>query len=192
MFLANGIRQLAYSPYLTFGIRDWARSWGGDVETPTATSTCRKTSGSRMSELGGSRASLRGGDNLPVSFPLLVIKGELCDVGRQNALLLGCAKSVEVVEPDAGVALDLKKDKSIIFAIHQVINDDFLVLISKKKSMRETWEALKSLHIGARMQQLCGKFKVLKMSNLESIDEFINKLSSLVDQMCGLNQKINE
>ena len=66
-------------------------------------------------------------------------------------------------------------------AIYQGIPEDMLFLVYGKETAKETWEALKIMHIGAervkdaKVQTLKTEFEGLRMKESESVDNFASR-----------------
>lgn len=85
----------------------------------------------------------------------------------------------EAIEPkDPKATLDEKTDKLDLAAIYQSIPEDVLLSVAEKKSAKDTWEAIKTLSLGAdkakkaRIQTLKGEFETLSMKETEPLDDF--------------------
>ncbi|XP_071729291.1 uncharacterized protein [Rutidosis leptorrhynchoides] len=89
----------------------------------------------------------------------------------------------EAIEPQAGVAVDEKKNKTARAFIIQSISEDILLQVAKKKMAKEVWEAIKLRYLGAdrvqkaRLHTLKSDFEALRMKDGDTIDEFAGKLS---------------
>ncbi|XP_039127077.1 uncharacterized protein LOC120263276 [Dioscorea cayenensis subsp. rotundata] len=105
----------------------------------------------------------------------------------------------EAIEPSAGVAVDIRKDKMARACIFQSVPEDVLLLqIAKKKTAKEAWDSLKTRYLGvdrvkkARAQTLKSKFEALRMRENESIDEFARKISGLANKFSKLGAAIKD
>ncbi|GJU63728.1 hypothetical protein Tco_1245563 [Tanacetum coccineum] len=80
---------------------------------------------------------------------------------------------------------DNKKDKTAITFIYQALPEEQLLQITKHKTAKAIWDALKTRHIGeervqqARLQTLKSDFEMLHMKEDETIDTFTEKLTTL-------------
>ncbi|GKD01083.1 zinc finger, CCHC-type containing protein [Tanacetum coccineum] len=89
----------------------------------------------------------------------------------------------EMIEPNLTTEVDTKKDKTAITYIYQSLPEEQLLLISKYKTAKEVWDALKTRHVGvnrvqqAKQQTLKSEFEMLQMKENESIDSFVTKLT---------------
>ncbi|CAM8905468.1 unnamed protein product [Rhodiola kirilowii] len=104
----------------------------------------------------------------------------------------------DVVENAAVAATDPRRDKMALAPIYQCIPEDTLLAIAEKKTAKDAWLTLKTMHLGAervknaRVQTLRTEFELLRMKDGESLDEFAMKLTSLVNRIRGLGQAIEE
>ncbi|KAJ9551322.1 LOW QUALITY PROTEIN: hypothetical protein OSB04_015367 [Centaurea solstitialis] len=104
----------------------------------------------------------------------------------------------ESIEPEAGVAVDEKKNKSARAFIFQAVPEDILLQVAKKKTAKEVWDSLKMRYLGidrvqkARLHSLKSDFEALRMKDGESIDEFAGKLSSMVSKYNSLGATLED
>ncbi|GJR14949.1 zinc finger, CCHC-type containing protein [Tanacetum coccineum] len=101
----------------------------------------------------------------------------------------------EMIEPNLTTEVDTKKDKTAIAYIYQSLPEEQLLLISKYKTAKEVWDALKKRQVGknrvqqAKQQTLKSEFEMLQMKENESVDSFTTKLTNLdemsVDEAIG-------
>ncbi|XP_076932799.1 uncharacterized protein LOC143598478 [Bidens hawaiensis] len=104
----------------------------------------------------------------------------------------------ESVEPKEGVVGDEKKDKTAGAFIFQVIPEEVLLQVAKKKTAKEIWDSLKTRYLGAeRVQRAClhtlkRDFDSLKMKDDESIDAFARKLSGMTSRYSSLGVTLEE
>nr|GFA05367.1 zinc finger, CCHC-type [Tanacetum cinerariifolium] len=81
-----------------------------------------------------------------------------------------------------------KKDKTAIAFLYQALPEEQLLQITKHKTAKAIWDALKTRHIGeegvqqARLQTLKSDFEMLHMKEDETIDIFTGKLTTLVNK----------
>jgi hypothetical protein len=95
----------------------------------------------------------------------------------------------DVVKPKGPkVPTEESKDQMALAAIYQAMLEDMLFLVYGKETSKETWEALKIMHIGAehvkdaKVQTLKPEFEGLRMES-ESIDNFVSRLTTIVNQI---------
>lgn len=83
-----------------------------------------------------------------------------------------------------------EKNKTARAFIFQVVPEDVLLQIAKKKSAKEVWDCLKTHYIGAdhvkkaRLKTLKSELEELHMKEGERIDEFSGKLSGMAAKVC--------
>lgn len=102
----------------------------------------------------------------------------------------------DAIEPmNAKAAAEERKDKMAMAAIYQGIPEETLLLLAKKKTAKEAWEFLKTMHLGAdrvkiaKVQTLKTVFEALRMKESESIDELALKMSAIVSKIITLGEK---
>ncbi|GKB45503.1 zinc finger, CCHC-type containing protein [Tanacetum coccineum] len=83
----------------------------------------------------------------------------------------------EMIEPDDKTQADNKKDKTAIAFLYQALPEEQLLQITKHKTAKAIWNALKTRHIGeervqqARLQTLKSDFEMLHMKEDETIED---------------------
>nr|GEW38821.1 zinc finger, CCHC-type [Tanacetum cinerariifolium] len=104
----------------------------------------------------------------------------------------------ETIEPLEMTQSDNKKDKTAIAFLYQALPEEQLLQITKHKTAKAIWDALKTRHIGeqrvqqARLQTLKSDFKMLHMKEDETIDTFTRKLTTLVNKAATLGHTIKD
>ncbi|GJQ98235.1 zinc finger, CCHC-type containing protein [Tanacetum coccineum] len=104
----------------------------------------------------------------------------------------------EMIEPNEKTQADNKKDKIAIAFIYQALPQEQLLQISKHKTAKAIWDALKTRHIGeervqqARLQTLKSDFEMLHMKEDDAIDTFTEKLTTLVNKAASLGHTIED
>nr|GEZ41453.1 zinc finger, CCHC-type [Tanacetum cinerariifolium] len=104
----------------------------------------------------------------------------------------------EMIEPNEKTEADNKKDKMAIFFLYQALPEDQLLQISKHKTAKAIWNALKTRHLGeervqkARLQTLKSDFEMLQMKEDETIDAFTTKLTTLVNKASSLGHTMED
>nr|GEY86422.1 zinc finger, CCHC-type [Tanacetum cinerariifolium] len=94
----------------------------------------------------------------------------------------------EMIEPLETTQADNKKDKTVIAFLYQALPEEQLLQITKHKTAKAIWDALKTRHIGeqrvqqARLQTLKSDFEMLHMTEDETIDTFTKKLTTLANK----------
>ncbi|GJZ89939.1 zinc finger, CCHC-type containing protein [Tanacetum coccineum] len=92
----------------------------------------------------------------------------------------------EMIEPDDKTQADNKKDKIAIAFLYQALPEEQLLLISKYKTKKKVWDALKTRHVGvnrvqqAKQQTLKSELEMLQMKENESIDSFVTRLMGII------------
>ncbi|GKA98672.1 zinc finger, CCHC-type containing protein [Tanacetum coccineum] len=104
----------------------------------------------------------------------------------------------EMIEPLETTQSDNKKDKTAIAFLYQALPEEQLLQITKHKTAKAIWDALKTRHIGeervqqARLQTLKSDFEMLHMKEDETIDTFTGKLTTLVNKAASLGHTIED
>lgn len=90
-----------------------------------------------------------------------------------------------------------KKDRKALYFIYQSVDEVIFERISASTSAKEAWDTLYTSYRGeekvklVRLQTLRCDFDSLKMKDSESVEEFFNRIISLVNQM-RLNGEVIE
>nr|GEZ75259.1 zinc finger, CCHC-type [Tanacetum cinerariifolium] len=93
---------------------------------------------------------------------------------------------------------DNKKDKTAMAFLYQALPEEQLLQITKHKTTKAIWDALKTRHIGeervqqARLQTLKSDFEMLHMKEDETIDTFTTKLTTLVNKAASLGHTMKD
>ncbi|GKC19161.1 zinc finger, CCHC-type containing protein [Tanacetum coccineum] len=104
----------------------------------------------------------------------------------------------EMIEPNEKTQADNKKDKTAIAFLYQSLPEEQLLQITKHKTAKAIWNALKTRHIGeervqqARLQTLKSDFEMLHMKEDETIDTFTTKLTTLVNKAASLGHTMED
>ncbi|GKD79065.1 zinc finger, CCHC-type containing protein [Tanacetum coccineum] len=104
----------------------------------------------------------------------------------------------EMIEPNEKTQADNKKDKTAIAFLYQSLPEEQLLQITKHKTAKAIWNALKTRHIGeervqqARLQTLKSDFEMLHMKEDETIDAFTTKLTTLVNKAASLGHTMED
>ncbi|GKC26113.1 zinc finger, CCHC-type containing protein, partial [Tanacetum coccineum] len=104
----------------------------------------------------------------------------------------------EMIEPLESTQADNKKDKTAIAFLYQALPEEQLLQITKHKTAKAIWNALKTRHIGeervqqARLQTLKSDFELLHMKEDETIDTFTGKLTTLVNKAASLGHTMED
>ncbi|GJU90455.1 zinc finger, CCHC-type containing protein [Tanacetum coccineum] len=98
----------------------------------------------------------------------------------------------EMIKPNLTTEVDTKKDKTAIAYIYQSLQEEQLLLISKYKTTKKVWDALKKRHVGenrvqqAKQQTLKSEFEMLQIKENKLVDSFTTKLTSIVNKTASL------
>nr|GEX85316.1 ribonuclease H-like domain, reverse transcriptase, RNA-dependent DNA polymerase [Tanacetum cinerariifolium] len=104
----------------------------------------------------------------------------------------------EMIEPNEKTQADNKKDKTAMAFLYQALPEEQLLQITKHKTAKAIWDALKSRHIGeetvqqARLETLKSDFEMLHMKEDETIDTFTDTLTTLVNKAASLGYTIED
>ena len=97
-----------------------------------------------------------------------------------------------MIELQPTTQADAKKDKTVIAYLYQSLPEDQLLIISKYKTAKAVWDALRIRHVGvdrvqqAKQQTLKTEFEMLQMKENESIDSFTTKLTGFVNKAASV------
>nr|GEX61100.1 zinc finger, CCHC-type [Tanacetum cinerariifolium] len=103
-----------------------------------------------------------------------------------------------MIEPLETTKADNKKDKTAIAFLYQALLEEQLLQITKHKTMKAIWDALKIRHIveqrvqQARFQTLKSDFEKQHIKEDEIIDTFTGKLTTLVNKAASLGHTIED
>ncbi|GJY04484.1 zinc finger, CCHC-type containing protein [Tanacetum coccineum] len=104
----------------------------------------------------------------------------------------------EIIEPLESTQADNKKDKTAIAFLYQALPEEQLLQITKHKTAKAIWDALKTRHMGeervqqARLQTLKSEFEILYMKEDETIDTFTAKLTTIVNKAVSLGHTMED
>nr|GEY24723.1 ribonuclease H-like domain, reverse transcriptase, RNA-dependent DNA polymerase [Tanacetum cinerariifolium] len=104
----------------------------------------------------------------------------------------------EMIEPLETTKADNKKDRTAIAFLYQALPEEQLLQITKHKTTKAIWDALKTRHIGeervqqAMLQTLKSDFEMLHMKEDETIDTFTGKLTTLENKAASLGHTIED
>nr|GEY75361.1 zinc finger, CCHC-type [Tanacetum cinerariifolium] len=120
----------------------------------------------------------------------------LCAIRMQ--IILEANGLWEMIKPLETTKADNKKDKTTIAFLYQALPEKQLLQITKHKTAKTIWDALKTRHIGeervqqAMLQTLKSDFEMLHMKEDETIDTFTEKLTTLVNKAASLGHTIED
>ncbi|XP_039122013.1 uncharacterized protein LOC120258620 [Dioscorea cayenensis subsp. rotundata] len=111
-----------------------------------------------------------------------------------------CAQGVwDGIEPiDPKEEIETRKDQMALTAIYQGISEETLLVLAEKETAKEAWEMLKTMHMGAervkeaKIQTLRSEFEGLRMREAETVDDFATKLTTIVNKIRALGDKVEE
>ncbi|BBH09623.1 ADP glucose pyrophosphorylase large subunit 1 [Prunus dulcis] len=91
-----------------------------------------------------------------------------------------------------------KKDKKALFFIFQAVDEAIFERISSCTTSKQAWDTLFASYKGeekvkmARLQTLRGEFDMLRMKESESVEDYFNRVISLVNQLRINGEKIED
>ena len=92
-------------------------------------------------------------------------------------------------EPDQRLRDNRKKDAKALFLIQSAVDDDIFPRISSAKTAKEAWEIIRHEYFGdkkvisVKLQSLLSKFDGLQKTKKESMQQYLSKVSGIVNQM---------
>ncbi|GJW67729.1 zinc finger, CCHC-type containing protein [Tanacetum coccineum] len=98
----------------------------------------------------------------------------------------------EMIEPNEKTQADNKKEKTAIAFLYQALPEEQLLQITKHKTAKTFWDALKTRHVGvnrvqqAKQQTLKSEFEMLQMEENESIDSFVTRLTGIINKAASV------
>nr|GEZ90149.1 zinc finger, CCHC-type [Tanacetum cinerariifolium] len=98
----------------------------------------------------------------------------------------------EMIEPNEKTEADTKKDKTVIAFLYQALPEEQLLQITKHKTAKAVWDALKIRHVRvnrvqqAKQQTLKSEFEMLQMKENESIDSFVTRLTNIINKAASV------
>jgi hypothetical protein len=90
------------------------------------------------------------------------------------------------------------KDRKALTAIYSVVPKDVMQHLVGKKSAKDAWETIKTLHQGharvreAHLQTLTKSYEDLKMEESETVDQFASRFVTLINAIRGYGEKLDE
>ena len=140
----------------------------------------------------------KDGEIVSIRYPMLT-KSNYLAWSIKMKVLMRAQRLWDAVEPkDPKVPPEESKDQMALAAIYQGIPEDMLFLVYGKETAKETWEALKIMHMGAervkdaKVQTLKTEFKGLRMKESEFVDNFASRLTTIVNQIRALGEEFEE
>uniref|UniRef100_A0A803MLN5 Uncharacterized protein n=1 Tax=Chenopodium quinoa TaxID=63459 RepID=A0A803MLN5_CHEQI len=92
-------------------------------------------------------------------------------------------------EPDQRLRDNRKKDAKALFLIQSAVDDDIFPRISSAKTAKEAWEIIRHEYFGdkkvisVKLQALRSEFDGLQKTKKESMQQYLSKVSGIVNQM---------
>jgi hypothetical protein len=90
------------------------------------------------------------------------------------------------------------KDRKALTAIYSVVPKDVMQHLVGKKSAKDAWETIKTLHQGharvreAHLQTLTKSYEDLKMEESETVDQFASRFVTLINAIRGYGERLDE
>ena len=100
-------------------------------------------------------------------------------------------------EPDQKLRDNRKRDAKALFFIQSAVDDDIFPRISHAKTSKEAWEIIKHEYFGdnkvidVKLQSLRSEFDRLQMKDKEPIQNYLSKVSGVVNQMRSYGETIS-
>ncbi|XP_020250603.1 uncharacterized protein LOC109827988 [Asparagus officinalis] len=100
------------------------------------------------------------------------------------------------VEPDQELRDKRKKDAKALYIIQQSLDDEVFPRIAAASTAKEAWSTLKQEYLGdkkviaVRLQSLRREFETSQMKEKETVQEYLSRVSSTVQQMRSYGEEI--
>lgn len=94
--------------------------------------------------------------------------------------------------------VDERQDQMTLATIFQGVSEETLLLLIEEETVKAAWDMLKMMYVStdrikeARMQTLKSEFEGFLMKKTESVDNFAVRLTTLVNQIRGLSDMMEE
>ncbi|XP_074323271.1 uncharacterized protein LOC141660206 [Apium graveolens] len=105
----------------------------------------------------------------------------------------------DAIEPkEATTTVEDKVDIRAMTIIYRGIAEDLLLSIADKKTSKEAWDAIKTVHLcadnvkNAKVQTLKSEFEALTVKDTEQLDDFCMRLNGFVANIRTLGEEIEE
>lgn len=131
-------------------------------------------------------------------FPLLTRTNYAAWAMRMKYLLRANGVWGAVDREATSSEVDKGKEEMAMTIISQSIDDSTLLRVAEKETAADVWAALRSMHVGvervreARVQSLRSEFDGLKMGDVESVDDFAARFTTLVGRIRELGDAMEE
>lgn len=72
------------------------------------------------------------------------------------------------------------------------------MLLVEKETIKEAWETIKTMHLGierikeAKIQTLKSGFEIMRKKEAETTNDFVVRLTGIVDKICALSDKVKD
>lgn len=92
-------------------------------------------------------------------------------------------------EPDQQLREKRKKDSKALFMIQQALDDEIFPIIASATTSKMVWDTLKQEYLGdkkviaVRLQSLRREFETALMTDKESVEEYLSRVSIVVQKM---------
>ncbi|CAH9145018.1 unnamed protein product, partial [Cuscuta epithymum] len=99
-------------------------------------------------------------------------------------------------EPDQNLRDKRKKDAKALYLIQQALDDDIFPRIAAASTSKEAWSILKQEYQGdkkvimVRLQSLRREMENARMKDKESVQDYLSRITSLVQQMKSYGEDI--
>ncbi|KAL9241306.1 hypothetical protein vseg_015437 [Gypsophila vaccaria] len=107
-------------------------------------------------------------------------------------------KDVKSTEPDATLKETRKKDVKALFIIQQALDEVVFFRIASATTSKEAWDILKLEYLGdkkvvkVRLQTLRREFETSLMGDKESVQDYLSRVSGVVQQMRTYGEKMTD
>ncbi|GJU91600.1 integrase, catalytic region, zinc finger, CCHC-type containing protein [Tanacetum coccineum] len=101
-------------------------------------------------------------------------------------------------EPDQALRDNRKKDAKALFFIQSGLDDDIFSHIASVNTSNQAWEILKQEFLGNRkvitvkLQTLHREFEMLKMKDEESVQDYLSRVSAIMNQMKSYGENVTD
>ncbi|XP_050876427.1 uncharacterized protein LOC127080138 [Lathyrus oleraceus] len=149
-------------------------------------------------------------DRIPTNLPILDSKN-YDKWAKQMRVLFGYQEVLEIIVNGVtqlgAEATDIqrdthekekKKDYKALFLIHSCVDNDNFEKVGDCESAKQAWEILEKAYVGAvkakvvRLQTYKRQFKLTQMENKETINDYITRITRLVNQIKSCGEMILE
>lgn len=103
----------------------------------------------------------------------------------------------EVIEP-GGDGVKRAHDRQALGALLRFVPRDMWATLGRKKTVKEAWEAVKSMHVGAdrvkeaHAQRLLQEFENISFKDGELVDDFALRINALAEDLRGLEETVDD